>query len=579
MNYILEYNSWLNSNFIDEDTRRELLLIKGNEKEIEDRFFKHLEFGTAGLRGIIGAGINRMNIYTVAKSTQGLANYIKRVGEKNENSVVIAYDSRHMSYEFALKAALVLNGNRIKAYLFESLRPTPELSFAVRELGAIAGIVITASHNPPQYNGFKVYWKDGGQITPDRAKEITSEVNRIKDFSHVKMLDQDRAVDDEFLVMIGKEIDEKYIQQVVSLCQDEGVVIRCGNDLNIVYTPLYGTGNKPVRNALRKAGFENINVVREQELPNPDFPTAKSPNPENPQALKLAIEKAKRINADIVLGTDPDCDRVGIAVRNDRGEFVVLTGNQIGALLVEYILFQKKNSGLISSEDVVIKSVVTSEMGRVIAKAYGVDTVDTLTGFKFIAEKIEEFSRTGEKNFVFGYEESNGYLTGNFVRDKDGVIACLLICEMALHYKLKGFTLYQALEGLFERYGYFMEDVKSIKQEGKEGEEKIKAIMEYFRDNLDEVNQIFSGKVKEFRDYLKGVNFFPATGENLTSELPSSNVLYYKLKDDCWFCIRPSGTEPRIKIYFSVVGEDKNKAHDKLQYIQDKVMNLVDRII
>lgn len=577
MNCVEEYQCWLNSGYIDEDIKKQLEAIKDNEKEIEERFYKHLEFGTAGLRGIIGAGLNRMNVYTVARATQGLANYIRKSGEaENGSSVVIAYDSRHMSYEFALKAALVLCGNGIRAYLFESLRPTPELSYAVRELGAVAGIVVTASHNPPQYNGYKVYWKDGGQITPNRAKEITSEINKISDFSQARILDKDKAIYEKLLIIIGTEIDQRYIDKVVSLCMDKDMVKEHGEDLSVVYTPLYGTGNRPVRRALMMAGFSNVNVVEEQKLPDPDFPTAKSPNPENPKALKLAIEKAESIDADIVLGTDPDCDRVGVAVRDDSGKFIVLTGNQIGALLVEYVLSQRERFGLSSLKDVIIKSVVTSEMGRVIAKVYGVDTVDTLTGFKFIAEKIEEYSRTGKRNFVFGYEESNGYLSGDFVRDKDGVIASLLICEMTLHYKHKGRTLYQALQELFGKYGYFIEEVKSLKHEGKEGSEKIKQIMEYFRHNWNKVNDILNGEVEEFRDYLEGISCCLITGEKKKSDLPASNVLYYRLKDDCWFCIRPSGTEPRIKIYFSVVGENKDKAHHRLECIRDKVMSLME---
>ncbi len=577
LNCMMEYQCWLDSSYIDEDTKRELMSIRNDPGEIEDRFYRHLEFGTAGLRGVIGAGLNRMNRYTVARTTQGLANYIKKSGEaENGASVVIAYDSRHMSDQFALQAALVLNRNGIKTYLFESLRPTPELSFAVRELKATAGIVITASHNPPQYNGYKVYWRDGGQITPDRAEAITDEIDAITDLSQAQIMERNEAVDKGLLVMIGRDIDEKYTEKVVSLCLNREMAREHGRKLNIVYTPLYGTGNKPVREVLQKAGFEDVHVVEEQELPDPDFPTARSPNPEDPGALRLAIEKAGRIGADIVLGTDPDCDRVGMAVRNNKNEFVVLTGNQIGALLVEYVLSRRDELRISTPGDVIVKSVVTSEMGRVIGAAFGVDTVDTLTGFKFIAEKIEEYSRSGGRNFVFGYEESNGYLYGDFVRDKDGVIASLIICEMALYYKLKGLTVYQALEGLYEKFGYFVEDVKSIRHEGREGEERIGRIMDYFRDSWVKVNSRLNGKVEEMRDYLKGTCCYPASGKKVKAELPTSNVLYYKLHNGCWFCIRPSGTEPRIKIYFSAAGKTRAEALDRLKYMQEKVMGMVD---
>lgn len=580
MKSIAEFERWLNSDFIDEETKKELIKIKKNEAEISDRFYKHLEFGTAGLRGIIGAGTNRMNKYTVGRATQGLANYIKKRGkEYMDRGVVIAYDSRHRSCEFALQTALVLSGNGIKAYLFDGIRPTPELSFAVRYLGTAAGVMITASHNPPKYNGYKVYWEDGGQITPDRAKEITGEIVKLASFSQIKTMDRQDAVSRGLLQLVGPEIDKEYIDRVVSLCLEKDMIKEHSDKLRIVYTPLHGTGNKLVNMALSRAGFRGFHVVREQAEPDPEFSTVKSPNPEEREALLLAIQHAERVGADIVLGTDPDCDRVGIAVKKSKGDFVVLSGNQIGALLVEYILSRRKKLGLYSPADVIIKSIVTSELGRVIARNYNVHTFDTLTGFKFIGEKIGEFARTGDKNFVFGYEESNGYLAGDFVRDKDGVIAVLLACETALYYKLRGMTLHDALEELFRKYGYYVERVKSIKLEGEEGLYNIKKIMQRLRYSRDELNKLFGYGLEETRDYLEGKVYFIEKDKYGKIDLPKSDVLYYRFHDGSWFCVRPSGTEPKIKFYFSVTAKEKKEAEEKLDKMQEKVFGFINPVL
>lgn len=580
MDYRKEFRVWLNSPFVDGETKKELESIKEDEKEIRDRFFKHLEFGTAGLRGKIGAGTNRMNVYTVSRATQGLANYIRKSGEVREGAgVVIAYDSRHMSRQFALRAALVLNGNGIKAFLFDDIKPTPQLSFAVRELGALAGIMITASHNPPEYNGYKVYWKDGGQITPERAVLITREINGIRDFGQVSVIDMEEAVSKGLLVMIGEEMDDRYISRVVSLCLNREMVKKHGGELKVVYTPLHGTGRELVARVLERVGFSNTVIVKEQAVPDPGFSTVKSLNPEEREALTMALQLAGQEEGDIVLATDPDCDRLSMAVRNDKGQFVHLTGNQIGALMVDYILSQRKMLGMDTPKDVIIKTIVTSELGRVIARSYGADTLDTLTGFKFIAERMEEFSKTGKKNFVFGYEESSGFLAGDFVRDKDGVIASLVACEMALYYKLKGLTLHNALEDIYRRYGYHMERVRSFVLEGKEGLDRIKHIMQYFRDNGNKINELLDGQIEEVRDYMagKGLNVLSNTEKPL--DLPKADVLYYRLQDGCWFCVRPSGTEPKIKLYFASVDRCRQKAVEKLKAMEDTVMNFVKDLV
>ncbi len=578
--HIYEYKNWVNSPLIDRHTKQELLDMENNEEEIRERFCTCLEFGTAGLRGLMGAGTNRMNLYTVGRAAQGLANHINLLGRQYaDRGVVIAYDSRRLSYEFALRAALVLNANRIKAYLFDNIRPTPLLSFAVRELGATAGIVVTASHNPSQYNGFKVYWEDGGQITQDRAERITLEINKVCDYCGVSAMEREKAVEHKQLITIGEEIDQKYMERVLSLCLDREMIRIEGGKLGIVYTPLHGTGYRLVASVLAAAGFTKVSTVKEQEKPHMDFPTVRSPNPEDREALEMAIMTARQGDSDIVVGTDPDADRIGIAVRNADGRFETFTGNQIGVLLTEYVLSRRNTLGLSARGDTIVKTIVTSEMGRAIAASHGVDTLDTLTGFKYIGEKIEEFSHTRDKNFVLGYEESNGYLMGDFVRDKDGIIATLIVCEMALYYKLKGMTLSQALEDLYKKYGYYIEDVVSVRLEGCEGLEKIQQVMQYFRDNMDRMNEILGQQVEEIRDYLHRV-YYDNNGNRMGSlDLPKSDVLYYKLKNGSWVCIRPSGTEPKIKLYFSIAAGKREEAENRLRSIKAKMESHMNMLV
>jgi len=574
MRHELELDAWLKSSIIDEHTKDELLGIKDNCEEVRDRFCTYLEFGTAGLRGIVGAGTNRMNRYTVGRATQGLADYISTFGQEyKKRGIVIAYDTRRNSEEFALETALVMAGNGIKAYLFEGIRPTPELSFAVRHLNAAAGVMITASHNPPEYNGYKVYWEDGGQITPARAKDITAMIDRITDFSRVKAADRQTAMCKGLLEYIGPEVDGEYISRVTALSLNGEMIKKNGHNVEIVYTPLHGTGSVLMGTVLATAGYNRVKTVEEQAVQDPCFSTVRTPNPEEREALQMGIEYAMTTGADIVIGTDPDCDRVGVAVRDREGDYRVLTGNQIGALLVEYVLSQRQRLGLSSPNDVIIKTIVTSEIGRAIAGSYGVQTVDTLTGFKYIGEKIEEYSRNGSKTFVLGYEESNGYLAGSFVRDKDGVIATLLLCEMALYYKLKNMTLIDVLESIYGRYGYYCERTKSVKLEGEEGLRKIKAIMRHLRSSTDEMNSIFDNKIVEFRDYLSGKIFHLQEGTHTGTGLPKSDVLYYKLLDESWLCVRPSGTEPKIKFYFAAKGAGKEDAEQKQKVMEQRLMN------
>lgn len=574
MDYRKKYQKWLQSSYIDDATKEELVSIAENEKEIEDRFYKDLEFGTGGLRGVIGAGSNRINKYTVRKATQGLANYINKQGKAAaEAGVVIAYDSRRMSSEFAKETALVLNANGIKSYLYSELQPTPILSFSVRELNATAGVVITASHNPPQYNGYKVYWSDGGQIPPERAEEIIKEINAVDSFDKIVTMDQKEAEDKGLLCWIGEEVLKKYIDRVKGLCVNPQLVKEWGKDLKIIYTPLHGSGNKPVRRVLKEVGFEQVAVVPEQEMPDPNFSTVSYPNPEEKEAFNLAIEMAKRDGADIIIGTDPDCDRVGAVVKNREGDYIVLTGNQVGSLLVDYILGAKKQKGDLPQNGVIIKTIVTSEMGREIAKSYGIETIDTLTGFKFIGEKINEFEKTGEHSFIFGYEESYGYLAGDFVRDKDAVIASLLVCEMAAYYKSRGMSLYEGLVELWEKYGYYNEVLKSINMEGKEGMERIKAIMDELRSNPPK--QLNDVKVARIEDYLESKAYNLSEDKTEDIVLPVSNVLRYILADGSWFCVRPSGTEPKIKLYFSVIGKDMKDGQKKMDGLIDSVMKRI----
>lgn len=577
MNYKNIYENWLNDDYFDTNTKDELLSIKDNEKEIEDRFYKDLEFGTGGLRGIIGAGTNRINIYTVSKATQGLADYILNQQEyTKEKGVAIGYDSRYMSQEFAEITALVLNGNGIKTYLFDELRPTPMVSFAIRELNCIAGVVITASHNPPEYNGYKVYGEDGGQVPFPKDEEIIKYVGNIKDFKTIKKANKEKAIKEGLFNIIGKEIDEKYDENVLNQIVNKEAIEKSEN-LKIVYTPLHGTGNKPVRRILEKAGFTNVNIVKEQELPDSKFSTVSYPNPEDPNAFKLALKLADKIDADIIVGTDPDADRVGAIVKNDNGEYVILSGNMIGILLTDYILGQRKEKGTLSNKGAIISTVVSSNMTEKIAKSYNVDYFNVLTGFKFIGEKIKQFEKTGSNEYIFGFEESYGCLAGTYARDKDAVVATMLICEIVAFYKNKGMNLYEGLQELYKKYGYFKEDIKSITLKGIDGIKDMDKIMNYLRTSAP--TSINNVSIIETRDYKSGEikNLIHNTTEN--TNLPKSNVLYFTLNDKSWFCVRPSGTEPKIKIYFGVEEKTQDSANDKIKNLMDNVMKILDGIL
>lgn len=577
MDYMKKYKQWLEDNYFDEETKNELRNIIDNEKEIQERFYKELEFGTGGLRGIIGAGTNRMNKYTVRKATQGLSNYILSKGKDNKKKgVVIAYDSRHYSKEFAVEAALVLNGNGIKTYVFEELAPTPELSFAVRHLRCAAGIVITASHNPPEYNGYKVYWSDGGQVPPPLDEEIIKEVKKVIDFSQVKIEDKSKAKKEELFNIIGEEVHDAYIKEVKAQSINGEVVKKVAKDFTIVYTPLHGTGNKPVRRVLKEIGFENVIVVPEQEKPDPNFSTVSYPNPEDPKAFELAIEIAKQNNADIIIGTDPDADRVGVLVRDEKGEYIVLTGNMTGVLLTEYVLSAKKSKGILPKNGTIIKTIVSTEMAKAIAKEYNIVLLEVLTGFKFIGEKIKEFETTGENQYIFGFEESYGYLAGTYARDKDAVVASMLACELAAVYKDKGMTLYEGLQNLYKKYGYYKETLKSITLKGIEGMEKINSILTSLRNS---VPSEFAGmNVLEIRDYKEQIIKNMRTKAERTISLPKSNVLYFVLESNGWFCVRPSGTEPKVKFYFGVQGNNEEDANTKLSNLVNSVMEKVNNL-
>ena len=562
------YRLWLTDESVDEATKAELRALEGQEKEIEDRFYRELEFGTGGLRGVIGAGSNRMNRYTVGRATQGLAAYIRSVAG-DAGSVAIAYDSRFMSPEFALEAALVLAGNGVKAYVFQSLRPTPELSFAVRHLGATGGIVVTASHNPPEYNGYKVYGSDGGQLVPDAAEKVMAEIARVESFREVVRMERAAAEAAGLLVWLGEEIDRAYVAAVVGASPNPGLAAAAaaeGVDVSIVYTPLHGSGNLPVRASLAAAGFRDVTVVPEQELPDSQFSTVKSPNPEEREAFALAIALGEKTGAELLLGTDPDCDRVGAVVKDRSGEYVVLNGNQTGAILAEYLLESLTARGAMPSDPVVIKTIVTSELGAVVARHYGADVMNTLTGFKYIGEKMTEFERTGARSFVFGYEESYGYLAGTYARDKDAVVASLLVAEAALYYKRQGLTLYDVLQRLYERHGYYLEGLQSRTLKGKDGLEKMRALMESWRASAP--STVAGLTVAQRLDYMEDVH-----------GLPLENVLKYVLEDGSWFCLRPSGTEPKIKMYFAVQGADAADAKAKLEALTADVMGRVDAAI
>jgi phosphoglucomutase len=557
------YEQWLTDPAIDEATKAELNNIAEQPKEIEDRFYRDLEFGTGGLRGVIGAGTNRINRYTVARATQGLAAFVNGTGADSP-SVVIAYDSRNQSPEFALEAAKVLAGNGIKAYVFESLRSTPELSFSVRALKAAAGIVVTASHNPPEYNGYKVYGSDGGQLVPEQAEQVITAIKQVQSFTDVKREKRAQAEAKGLLQWIGQDLDEQYIKAVTSVSLNTDTVKRISDQFRIVFTPLHGAGNLAVRAALKTIGFGQVYVVAEQELPDAKFTTVKSPNPEEKEAFALAIRKATEVDADIIIGTDPDCDRMGAVVKDESGQYFVLTGNQSGAIMVDYLLSSLKKRGSLPDNGVVIKTIVTSEMGAAVAEYYGVETLNTLTGFKYIGEKISQFETSKASTFLFGYEESYGYLAGTYARDKDAVVASMLICEAAAYYKSKGKTLYDVLQELYERHGYFLEKLESRTLKGKDGVEQIQAIMDNWRAQPPtEVNGQRVSKVEDFSQGLYG--------------LPVENVLKYTLADNSWFCLRPSGTEPKIKIYFAVRGTSAQAASEAIHGLVTSVMSRVDQ--
>ena len=564
MNYMEIYNQWLESNYFDAETKKELENIKGNEKEIEDRFYTDLEFGTAGLRGIIAAGTNRINIYTVRRATFGLANYIiKNTTEEEKNrGVVIAHDNRNMSREFCLEAANTLAACGIKAYIFDSLRTTPELSFAVRKLHTIAGIVITASHNPPEYNGYKVYWEDGAQVMPEIASAITAEVNAIKDYSTIPTIKEEQK---DLVVMLGAEQDTAFIEAVKTQVIKKELVKKVGQEFKIVYTPLCGTGNVPVTRALSEVGFKNVIVVPEEQNPDPNFAGIEYPNPEEHKALTRGIALAKAEGADLVIATDPDCDRVGVAVKTTTGEYALLTGNQIGAMLTNYIIESSKEENKLDPKATLVKTIVTSEFGADIARANNLDVINVLTGFKFIGQKIKSFEETGDKTYLFGYEESYGYLVGTHARDKDGVVASLLISEMAAYYYDKGMSLYEGLQELYKKYGYFREKTISLTLKGIEGLAKIKEIITYFREN--DIKEFNNTKVVDLKDYQKGID-----------GLPKANVLKYFLEDGSWIAVRPSGTEPKLKFYVAVKGEDEAKCLDKIDNIEADINKIIEKV-
>lgn len=569
MEYLEKYENWLNDSAIDEKTKEELRSIKGNDAEIQDRFYKDLEFGTAGLRGVIGNGSNRMNKYTVTKATQGLANYIIKCG-KQAQGVAISYDSRHMSKEFSEYTALCLNANGIKTYVFENLRPVPELSFAVRQLKCCAGVMITASHNPPKYNGYKVYWEDGAQIVPPHDKGIITEVNAIVDFGKIKTMDKTEAIEKGLYNVIGKEMDDKYIEILKNLVLNPEIIKEMQDDITIVYTPLHGAGNVPVQRILKEIGFTHVYVVPEQEQPNGDFPTVSYPNPEDAKAFKLALELAEKVNADIVLANDPDADRLGIYAKDSAtGEYKTFTGNMSGLLIAEYELSQKKLQNKIPANGALVKTIVSSNLADSIAKEYDLKLIEVLTGFKYIGEQIKNFEETGSNTYMFGFEESYGCLIGTYARDKDGISAVMALCEAAAFYKKQGYTLCDQMQNIYKKYGFFKESQISITKEGANGAEEIKNLMERMRENIPE--SIGKYKVLEYRDYKKDVKRNMITNEESKTGLPNSNVLYYVLENDAWCCVRPSGTEPKIKFYVGVKANSEEEAINDLKELEKAV--------
>lgn len=576
MDYKKTYEEWLANPYFDEATKAELRAIADDDKEIKERFYTDLEFGTAGLRGIIGAGTNRMNMYTVRKATQGLANYILSLGAQAKG-VAIAYDSRRMSPEFADEAALCLAANGIKAYVFESLRPTPELSYAVRTLKCTAGINITASHNPPEYNGYKVYWEDGAQITPPHDSGIMDEVKKVTDYATVKTMDKDAAKAAGLYEVIGQAIDDSYIEALKSQVIHWDAIKAVGKDMKIVYSPLHGTGNIPARRVLKELGFEHVYVVKEQELPDGEFPTVSYPNPEAAEAFELGLKLAKEVDADLVLATDPDADRLGVYVKTAEGDYRSMTGNMSGCLLEEYELSQRKATTGLPEDGAVVSSIVSSDMAGVIAKSYGLEFIQVLTGFKWIGQQILRMEETGKGSYAFGFEESYGCLIGTHARDKDAIVATMALCEAAAYYKTQGKTLWDALIDMYEKYGYYKDDVKSITLKGIEGLAKIQNILETLRNEPPAA--IGASKVLVARDYKKDTVRNMETGEVTTTGLPSSNVLYYDLEDGAWVCVRPSGTEPKVKFYYGVKGTSMEDADAKAAALGQKVLDMIGEML
>lgn len=565
------YEYWCTSPIFDDATKSELKSLEGNEDEIFDRFYRELEFGTGGLRGVIGAGTNRMNFYTVGKATQGLANFINKQGAAAKG-VAIAFDSRRMSPEFADTAACVLAANGIKAYIFDSLRPTPELSFALRTLGCTAGIVVTASHNPPEYNGYKVYWEDGAQITAPKDAQIIGEVNAIKDYAEIKKMTTEEAKAAGLYEVIGKEIDDKYMEALKKLVLHPEAIKQMASSLKIVYTPLHGTGNVPVRRVLKELGFEQVTVVPEQELPDGNFPTVSYPNPEDKKAFALALDLAKKVDADLVLATDPDADRLGVYAKDTKtGEYKVFTGNMSGMLICEYEMSQKKALGILPDNGALVTTIVSSNMAQAVAKEYGMKFIECLTGFKYIGEQIKFFEQTGSNEYVFGFEESYGCLVGTHARDKDAVVAVMALCEAAAYYKTQGITLWDQMLNIYNKYGYYKEDLFTMTFKGADGAKKMQDMMDAYRKNTPK--QVGAYKVLRLRDYKNDVITDLATGETTPTGLPKSNVLYFELENDAWFCVRPSGTEPKIKFYAGIKGNSLDDSAKKLGELMEAIKN------
>ena len=573
MNYLEEYKRWCEDPAFDEETKKELLSIKDNEEEIKDRFYKELEFGTAGLRGVIGMGTNRMNKYTVGKATQGLANFILKKGTQDKG-VVISFDSRHMSPEFSKMTALILNANGIKTYIMDKLRPVPELSFAVRELHATAGIMITASHNPPKYNGYKVYWEDGAQIVPPNDKDIITEVRNVTDYADIKTITEEEARKKGLYNVIGKEIDDRYIEELKKCVLNPEIIKEQGKKLKIVYTPLHGAGNEMVQRILKELGFENVYVVPEQEKPDGDFPTVSYPNPEDPKAFKMALELAREKDADVVLATDPDSDRLGIYSKDSKtGEYICYTGNMSAMLIAEYEISQREEKGILPENGMIVKTIVSTNLTDAIAEEYGLDLIEVLTGFKYIGEVIKKSEEKKDRQYIFGFEESYGCLIGTYARDKDGVGAVMALCEAAAYYQSKGLTLWDQMINIYEKYGYYKEGQVSIVLEGADGAEKIKSMMTAMREK--DIRSIGDYNVLRFRDYERNILKDMATGGIRETGLPKSNVLYYELENNSWCCVRPSGTEPKIKLYVGIKDYDPDKVDKRLEDLQTAMKNLV----